>query len=285
MRGGGQHQRGEVATRVETRRRRTTKLKLYCSDSIMAAKPESTRGSGMAPDTQGAVSGLRTCCLLSLPQLPVLLTGALSPSRPRHLEGGHPKRCETVAHVAGLRGDDQCPSAAAVASTSWQRSASDPLSPPESSSTAWLLSRGGNLWRDTPCEVLSLARSHALRSLAVLRCSATPRAVVFMTSAGPSVSAMVSGKRRVWAEMAEDVLLLVLQRLTLPDLCRCCLVSRHWRRVCSHKTLWAEIDVSHVAAEQVTHTRLLQLVARAQGARSLSAESTPPSFRSCRIQP
>ena len=61
------------------------------------------------------------------------------------------------------------------------------------------------------------------------------------------------------------MLLLALSRLEVPDLCRCSCVSRYWRRVCGCKTLWTQLDLSLIVWQRVTHSRLLNLVARAQG--------------------
>ena len=86
-------------------------------------------------------------------------------------------------------------------------------------------------------------------------------------------------KRRTCVELTEDVLLLVLARLNVQDLCRCCCVSRYWRRVCGNKTLWS--DVSLIDRQLVTHTRLLSPWWRGRRAGCAHSSLGRPACRAC----
>jgi F-box-like len=76
---------------------------------------------------------------------------------------------------------------------------------------------------------------------------------------------MDDAQRTAGVELSDDALLLILSQLRTTDLCRAACVSRQWRHVCGTKTLWTDINLYFVGAQRVTHKRLLNLVARAQG--------------------
>ena len=95
---------------------------------------------------------------------------------------------------------------------------------------------------------------------------------------------MEPDQHRAAVELPDDALLMLVSRLAVVDLCRAACVSRQWRRVCYSKTLWTEINLTCIDASRVTHKRLLNLVARAQGGlQSLTlprtADTTPMHLR------